>query len=316
MPALDLTLVIPAKDEAESLPELMEWIDRVCTEHSYRYEVIFIDDGSTDRTWEVIEQLRETYPAVRGIKFQRNYGKSAALNEGFKAAQGHVVITMDADLQDSPDEIPELYRMIIGEGFDMVSGWKKKRYDNALTKNLPSKLYNYVNRKVSGIQLHDMNCGLKAYNRRVVKSIEVYGEMHRYIPVLAKWAGFRNIGEKVVVHRARKYGTSKFGWERFVNGFLDLLTIQFTSRFGKKPMHFFGLWGTVAFLIGFAITVYLIIARLSIGPDFGLTRSVTFYLALTTMVIGTQFFLAGFIAELITRNAPERNHYLIEERLG
>jgi len=316
MPLLDLSIVVPAKEEAESLPELMEWIDRVCTEHSYHYEVIFIDDGSTDRTWEVIEQLREPYPAVRGIKFQRNYGKSAALNEGFKAARGHVVITMDADLQDSPDEIPELYRMIVGEGFDLVSGWKKKRYDNALTKNIPSKLYNYVNRKVSGIQLHDMNCGLKAYNHRVVKSIEVYGEMHRYIPVLAKWAGFRNIGEKVVVHRARKYGTSKFGWERFINGFLDLLTIQFTSRFGKKPMHFFGLWGTLAFLIGLSITMYLIIARLSIGPQFGLTRSVTFYLALTTMVIGTQFFLAGFIAELVTRNAPERNNYLIEERLG
>lgn len=316
MPALDLSLVIPAKDEAESLPELMEWIDRVCTEHSYRYEVILIDDGSTDGTWEVIEKLRIDYPAVRGIKFQRNYGKSAALNEGFKAARGHVVLTMDADLQDSPDEIPELYRMIAGEGYDLVSGWKKKRYDNALTKNLPSKLYNYVNRKASGIKLHDMNCGLKAYNHRVVKSIEVYGEMHRYIPVLAKWAGFRNIGEKVVVHRARKYGTSKFGWERFVNGFLDLLTIQFTSRFGKKPMHFFGLWGTLAFLFGLAITVYLIIMRLSVGPEFGLTRSVTFYLALTTMVIGTQFFLAGFIAELITRNATERNHYLIEERLG
>lgn len=316
MPSLDLSIVVPAKDEAESLPELMEWIDRVCSEHSYRYEVLFIDDGSTDGTWETVEKLREVYPAVRGIKFQRNYGKSAALNEGFKAARGHVVLTMDADLQDSPDEIPELYRMIVGEGFDMVSGWKKKRYDNALTKNLPSKLYNYVNRKASGIQLHDMNCGLKAYNHRVVKSIEVYGEMHRYIPVLAKWAGFRNIGEKVVVHRARKYGSSKFGWERFVNGFLDLLTIQFTSRFGKKPMHFFGLWGTLAFLIGFAITVYLIIMRLSLGPEFGLTRSVTFYLALTTMVIGTQFFLAGFIAELVTRNAPERNHYLIEERLG
>lgn len=316
MPSLDLSIVVPAKDEAESLPELMEWIDRVCSEHSYRYEVLFIDDGSTDGTWETIEKLRIDYPAVRGIKFQRNYGKSAALNEGFKAARGHVVLTMDADLQDSPDEIPELYRMIVGEGFDLVSGWKKKRYDNALTKNLPSKLYNYVNRKASGIQLHDMNCGLKAYNHRVVKSIEVYGEMHRYIPVLAKWAGFRNIGEKVVVHRARKYGSSKFGWERFVNGFLDLLTIQFTSRFGKKPMHFFGLWGTLAFLIGFAITVYLIIMRLSVGPEFGLTRSVTFYLALTTMVIGTQFFLAGFIAELVTRNAPERNHYLIEERLG
>lgn len=316
MPSLDLSIVVPAKDEAESLPELMEWIDRVCSEHSYRYEVLFIDDGSTDGTWETIEKLRIDYPAVRGIKFQRNYGKSAALNEGFKAARGHVVLTMDADLQDSPDEIPELYRMIVGEGFDLVSGWKKKRYDHALTKNLPSKLYNYVNRKASGIQLHDMNCGLKAYNHRVVKSIEVYGEMHRYIPVLAKWAGFRNIGEKVVVHRARKYGSSKFGWERFVNGFLDLLTIQFTSRFGKKPMHFFGLWGTLAFLIGFAITVYLIIMRLSVGPEFGLTRSVTFYLALTTMVIGTQFFLAGFIAELVTRNAPERNHYLIEERLG
>lgn len=309
----DISIVIPLYNEEESLPELVDWIERVCGEMGYSHEVIMIDDGSTDSSWDVIKRLSKDYSAVHGIKFQRNYGKSAALNEGFKAANGNVVITMDADLQDSPDEIPELYRMITADGFDLVSGWKKVRHDNALTKNLPSKLYNAVNRWISGIKLHDMNCGLKAYNKKVIKSIEVYGEMHRFIPVLAKSAGFRKIGEKVVVHRARKYGVSKFGWERFINGFLDLLSIQFISRFGKKPMHFFGLLGTIAFFIGFASTIYLVISRLVEGADFGLTNRVTFYLALTTMIIGTQFFLAGFLGELVSRSAADRNHYLIEE---
>jgi glycosyltransferase involved in cell wall biosynthesis len=275
-----------------------------------------IDDGSTDNSWEIIETLAKQYPTVKGIRFQRNYGKSPALYEGFKAAEGNVVITMDADLQDSPDEIPELYRMIIEDGFDLVSGWKKVRYDNAVTKNLPSRLYNGVNRKMTGIQLHDMNCGLKAYKKRVIKSIEVYGEMHRFIPVLAKYAGFRKIGEKVVQHRARKYGTSKFGWERFINGFLDLLSIQFVSRFGKKPMHLFGVWGSFTFFLGFIIVIYLIIARLTEGASFGLTNRVGFYMALTAMLMGTMFFLTGFIAELIVRNAPDRNHYLTEKRIG
>lgn len=312
--SVDISIVVPLYNEEESLPELVDWIERVCAEHGYSHEIIMIDDGSTDSSWNVIKQLAKDYTAVKGIKFQRNYGKSAALNEGFKAAKGNVVITMDADLQDSPDEIPELYRMVTAEGYDLVSGWKKVRHDNALTKNLPSKLYNGVNRWISGIKLHDMNCGLKAYKKKVVKSIEVYGEMHRFIPVLAKSAGFRTIGEKVVVHRARKYGVSKFGWERFINGFLDLLSIQFISRFGKKPMHFFGLLGTVAFFIGFASIIWLVIERISTGADFGLTNRVTFYLALTTMVIGTQFFLAGFLGELVSRSAADRNNYLVEER--
>lgn len=312
---LDLSLIIPLKNEDESLPELAAWIDRVCTANCYAFEAIFIDDGSTDDSWAVIQQLRQQYGFVRGIKFQRNYGKSAALNEGFKASRGAVVITLDADLQDSPDEIPELYNMIHSGAFDLVSGWKKVRHDNAFTKNLPSRLYNWVNRRVSGLPLHDMNCGLKSYRRKVVKSIEVYGEMHRYIPVLAKHAGFRAIGEKVVVHQARKYGVSKFGWERFINGFLDLLSIQFISRFGKKPMHFFGFWGMLVFLFGFAMTMYLVIARLTEGSAFGLTNRVTFYVALTSMVIGTQFFLTGYLAELVARSAADRNHYLVEERL-
>lgn len=311
----DISIIVPLFNEDESLPELADWIERVCSEHGYSHEVIMIDDGSTDNSWHVIEQLSEQYNSVKGIKFQRNYGKSAALNEGFKAAKGNVIITMDADLQDSPDEIPDLYRMVTAEGFDLVSGWKKKRYDNALTKNLPSKLYNAVNRWISGIKLHDMNCGLKAYRRNVVKSIEVYGEMHRFIPVLAKAAGFRKIGEKVVVHRARKYGHSKFGWERFINGFLDLLSIQFVSRFGKKPMHFFGTIGMLMFLIGFVMTVWLVIERLSIGQDYGLTNKPPFYIALTSMIMGTQFFLAGFTAELTSRSAADRNVYLIEEKL-
>ncbi len=312
----DISIVVPLYNEDESLPELTEWIDRVCREHSFSYEVIMVDDGSTDNSWNVVENLAIEYPTVKGIRFQRNYGKSAALNEGFKAAKGGVVITMDADLQDSPDEIPELYRMITEGGWDLVSGWKKVRYDNALTKNLPSKLYNAVNRSISGIKLHDMNCGLKAYRKKVVKSIEVYGEMHRFIPVLAKAAGFRKIGEKVVVHRARKYGVSKFGWERFINGFLDLLSITFISRFGKKPMHFFGLWGSVLSFLSFAIIVYLTIERIATGADYGLTNKPLFYITLTTMIIGTQFFLAGYIAELISRSAADRNHYLIEQRIG
>lgn len=313
---LDLSIVIPLFNEEESLPELVEWIEKVCNAHNYAYEVIMIDDGSSDNSWEVIGALSARFPAVKGIRFQRNYGKSPALYEGFKAAQGNVVITMDADLQDSPDEIPGLYEMIISDGYDLVSGWKKVRYDNAVTKNLPSKLYNGVNRALTGIKLHDMNCGLKSYKRKVIKSIEVYGEMHRFIPVLAKNAGFKKIGEKVVQHRARKYGTSKFGWERFINGFLDLLSIQFVSRFGKKPMHLFGFLGSITFLTGFIITIWLIIERFREGSGFGLTNKVGFYMALTTMIMGTLFFLTGFIAELVVRNAADRNHYLTEEKIG
>lgn len=312
---MNLSLVIPLKDEAESLPELCAWIERVVTEQQLSYEIILIDDGSTDESWNVINQLRAANACIKGIKFQRNYGKSAALNEGFKAAQGQVVITMDADLQDSPDEIPELYKMIVTDGYDLVSGWKKKRYDNTLTKNIPSKLFNAATRKMSGIKLHDFNCGLKSYNGKVVKSVEVYGEMHRYIPVLAKWAGFRNIGEKVVEHRKRKYGTTKFGWSRFVNGFLDLTTISFVGRFGKRPMHFFGLWGTLAFAIGLGISIYLIVSKI-INTEFAITNRPAFFIALTIMLIGTQLFLAGFLGELIARNAPERNNYLIEEKAG
>lgn len=312
----DISIVIPLFNEEESLPELAEWIEKVCTEHGYSYEVIMVDDGSTDNSWQEVLKLSEQNPSIRGIKFQRNYGKSAALNEGFKAAQGNVVFTMDADLQDSPDEIPEMYRMVTADGYDLVSGWKKVRYDNAITKNLPSKLYNSVNRRISGIKLHDMNCGLKAYKRSVVKSVEVYGEMHRFIPVLAKAAGFRKIGEKVVQHRPRKYGVSKFGWERFINGFLDLLSVQFISRFGKKPMHLFGTLGSVMFLLGFIMVCYLVAARLAGGAGYGLTNKVTFYLSLVTMILGTQFFLAGFLAELVSRSASDRNHYLVEKKIG
>ncbi len=312
---MDLSIIIPLKDEEESLPELADWIRRVCEQHHYSYEIIFVDDGSTDNSWRVIEQLRLVNPNIRGIKFQRNYGKSAALNEGFKAAQGDVVITMDADLQDSPDEIPELRRMIVEDGFDLVSGWKKKRFDNTLTKNIPSKFFNAVTSKVSGIKLHDFNCGLKSYRKKVVKSIEVYGEMHRYIPVMAKWAGFKKIGEKVVEHRARKYGVTKFGWERFVNGFLDILSITFVGKFSKRPMHFFGLWGTLFFILGLGITLYLIIAKF-VNEEVALTNRPGFYLALTSVIIGMQLFLAGFISELIARNAPGRNTYLIEDKIG
>ena len=312
---MDLSIVIPLLNEEESLPELSAWIDKVMKEHNYSYEVIFVDDGSNDNSWEVIEHLRSQNSCIKGIKFQRNYGKSAALNEAFRVASGEVVITMDADLQDSPDEIPELRRMIMEDGYDMVSGWKKKRYDNTLTKNIPSKFFNAVTRSVSGIKLHDFNCGLKAYKNRTVKGIEVYGEMHRYIPVLAKWAGFKKIGEKVVEHRARKFGVSKFGWNRFVNGFLDLLSITFVGKFSKRPMHFFGLWGTLFFLLGLGIAVYLIVSKF-IDSSFALTNKPGFYLALTSLIIGMQLFLAGFIGELISRNSPNRNSYLVEKKTG
>jgi glycosyltransferase involved in cell wall biosynthesis len=312
---MQISVVIPLFNEAESLPELMAWIHRVMEANTFSYEVIMIDDGSDDGSWEVITQLRNQYPQLKGIKFQRNYGKSAALNEGFKAAQGEMVMTMDADLQDSPDEIPEFYSMIKDQGYHLVSGWKKKRFDNTLTKNIPSKLYNAVASKSSGIKLHDFNCGIKAYQLKVVKSIEVFGEMHRYIPILAKWAGFKKIGEKVVQHQARKYGHTKFGWERFVNGFLDLLTIQFLSKFGKKPMQFFGLIGTLFFLIGFASVFYIVVGKF-IDPITSVTNKPAFYIALTSMLIGTQLFLAGFIAEIMNRNAADRNTYLIEEKQG
>lgn len=312
---MDLTLVIPLLNEEESLPELAAWIERVMNTHHFSYEVIMVDDGSTDGSWEVIENLRKNNHHIKGIRFQRNYGKSAALNEGFKAATGEVVITMDADMQDSPDEIPELRRMIIEEGFDLVSGWKKKRYDNTLTKNIPSKLFNAAARRMSKIQLHDFNCGLKAYKNKLVKSIEVYGEMHRYVPVLAKWAGFKKIGEKVVEHRPRKYGVTKFGWSRFINGFLDLLTIFFVGKFGKRPMHFFGLWGTLFFLFGFVVFLYLSVSKFFFDVT-GMTDRPLFYFAILAMILGTQLFLAGFLGELISRNAAERNFYLIEQKLG
>jgi len=312
---MDLSIVIPLFNEEESLPELSAWIQKVMQENNFSYEVIMIDDGSTDDSWKVIEQLRISNPNIKGIKFQRNYGKSAALNEGFKAAQGEVVITMDADMQDSPDEIPELRRMIIEDGFDIVSGWKKKRYDNTFTKNIPSKLFNAAARRSSKIKLHDFNCGLKSYKSKVIKSIEIYGEMHRYIPILAKWAGFRKIGEKVVEHRARKYGITKFGWERFINGFLDLGSIMFVGKFGKRPMHFFGLWGTLCFLAGFLILLYLTISKFFFDQS-GLTQRPLFFVAILVMIIGSQLFLAGFIGELIARNSPERNSYLIEETTG
>lgn len=312
---MQISVVIPLFNEAESLPELMQWIDRVMQANNYSYEVIMVDDGSKDNSWQTIETLRSTYASLKGIKFQRNYGKSAALNEGFKMAQGDIVVTMDADLQDSPDEIPEFYDMITKDGYHLVSGWKKKRYDNTFTKNIPSKIYNAVARRSSGIILHDFNCGIKAYQLKVIKSIEVFGEMHRYIPILAKWAGFSKIGEKVVVHQARKYGTTKFGWERFVNGFLDLMTIQFLSKFGKKPMQFFGLIGSLFFLIGL-ISFGNIVFDKFMNPDFSVTNKPAFYIALVSMIIGVQLFLAGFIAELVNRSAVDRNTYLIEDKLG
>ena len=316
---LDISVVVPLYNEEESLPELTAWIDRVARENGLSYEIVFVDDGSTDGSWETLERLKEHYPALRAIGFARNYGKSAALYCGFAEAEGNVVITMDADLQDSPDEIPELYRMITKDGYDLVSGWKQKRYD-PISKTLPTKLFNATARKVSGIKnLHDFNCGLKAYRKEVVKHIEVYGEMHRYIPYLAKNAGFKKIGEKVVHHQARKYGTTKFGLNRFVNGYLDLLSLWFLSRFGIKPMHFFGLLGSLMFLIGM-ISVIIVGASKLYAMYNGLpyrlvTDSPYFYLSLTAMIIGTQLFLAGFLGELISRNAPERNNYQIEKKI-
>ena len=311
---MDISVIIPFLNEDESLPELISWIERVMQANNYSYEVIMIDDGSKDNSWNVVKELSAKNSNIRGIKFQRNYGKSAALNEGFKAAQGDYVMTMDADLQDSPDEIPALYNMIKEGNFDIISGWKKKRHDNALTKNLPSKLYNYVTGKMSGIKLHDMNCGLKIYRKKVVKNVEVYGEMHRYIPLLAKWAGFSNITEKPVAHQARKYGVSKFGWERFINGFLDLASILFVGKYGKKPMHFFGFWGTLIFIMNFVMIAYLIITKIVL--DYPISNRPMFYIALTGMVIGTLFFIAGFLGELISRNSADRNYYQIEEKLG
>ena len=311
---IDISVVVPLYNEDESLPELCSWISRVMIENGFSWEVILVDDGSNDNSWEVIRSLQTSDSHIRGIRFRRNYGKSGALNVGFEACKGNVVITMDADLQDSPDEIPQLYRMITEEGFDLVSGWKQKRFD-PITKTLPTKLFNWAARKMSGIYLHDFNCGLKAYKNDVVKSIEVYGEMHRYIPVLAKWAGFKKIGEKVVQHRARKYGVTKFGWERFVNGFLDLLSITFVSRFGKRPMHLFGLIGTLSFIIGFIIAAYLTFAKFAYQA-YKMTDRPIFYFGLFFMVVGTQMFLAGFLGELISRNGHDRNNYQIRERLG
>ena len=312
---MDVSVIIPLIDEEESLPELATWIEKVMQENNFTYEIIMIDDGSHDNSWRVIQSLNEKNSNIKGIKFQRNYGKSAALNEGFKASNGDVVITMDADLQDSPDEIPELRKMVLENNFDIVSGWKKKRYDNTLSKNIPSKLFNAATRKVSGIYLHDFNCGLKAYKSKVVKSIEVYGEMHRYIPLLAKWAGFTKVGEKVVEHRARKYGKTKFGWSRFVNGFLDLASIVFVGKFRKNPMHFFGLWGTIFFVFGFGVSLYLTISKFFFDET-GLTQRPLFFFAILTMIIGSQLFLAGFLGELISRSSIDRNNYLIEEKTG
>lgn len=313
----DLSIVISLFNEEESLPELISWIEKVATREKYEYEIIMVDDGSTDSSWKVITELAAKNPAIRGISFRRNYGKSAALYHGFKAAEGRVVITMDADLQDSPDEIPELYRMVTEEGYDIVSGWKKQRFDNKLTKNLPSKLYNWTARKVTGIKLHDMNCGLKAYCNEVVKNIEVYGEMHRYIPYLAKNAGFSRITEKPVQHQKRKYGVSKFGLERFVNGLLDLISLWFLSRFGKKPMHFFGFTGILMFIAGAVLTLWVIIEKLiqqANGLDFRpVTDQPLFYLALVAILLGFQLFLSGFICEMISRNSSERNQYNVRE---
>ena len=316
---LDVSIVIPLLNENESLPELEAWIVKVVTAQAYSYEIVFIDDGSTDNSWEVIQALAAKNPNIRAIRFRRNFGKSAALNIGFTETKGRVVITMDADLQDSPDEIPALYQKIVTEGYDVVSGWKKKRYD-PITKTLPTKLFNWATRKMSGIYLHDFNCGLKAYSNAVVKNIEVYGEMHRYIPVIAKSAGFKKIGEQVVEHRARKYGTTKFGLDRFVNGLLDLMSIFFMGKFGKKPMHFFGVYGMISFILGFGIALYLLIDKLihiiqnERAPL--VADSPLFYLGLVSMIIGTQLFLAGFLGEMISRSSGDRNQYAVAETIG
>lgn len=316
---MDISVIVPLYNEAESLPELYAWIQRVMDENKFTYEVIFVNDGSTDNSWKVIQDLKAKSENVRAIRFRRNYGKSPALFCGFERAEGEVVITMDADLQDSPDEIPELYRMVMEDGYDLVSGWKQKRYDNTFTKNIPSKIYNATARKVTGLKLHDMNCGLKAYRKEVIKNIEVYGEMHRYIPYLAKNAGYTNIGEKVVIHRKRQYGVSKFGLERFVNGYLDLFSLYFLDKFGKQPMHFFGLWGSVMFLIGFvavvAVGVMKLIALSKGVPAPLVTDTPYFYIALTMMLLGTQMFLSGFVGELVSRSNAERNKYHIAEEI-
>jgi glycosyltransferase involved in cell wall biosynthesis len=316
---MDISIIVPLFNEEESLPKLFEWIERVMNDHGYTFEVIFVNDGSNDNSWEVIETLQKKSSNIRGIKFRHNYGKSPALYCGFKAAKGDVVITMDADLQDSPDEIPELYSMIKNENYDLVSGWKKKRYDSTFTKNIPSKLYNATARKVTGLKLHDMNCGLKAYKNEVVKNIEVFGEMHRYIPFLAKNAGFTHIGEKVVEHRKRQFGETKFGLNRFVNGYLDLMTLWFLSRFGKKPMHFFGLFGSLMFLLGFfavvAVGANKLVAIIEHVKAPLVTESPYFYLSMLAMMLGTQLFLAGFIGEIVARNSSERNNYLIEKEI-
>ncbi|RPD47584.1 glycosyltransferase [Hymenobacter sediminis] len=316
---VELSIVIPLLNEAESLPELTRWINRVLSQHGLTYEVILIDDGSTDNSWEVIEELAADDLHLRGIRFNRNYGKSAALNVGFRETTGRVVCTMDADLQDSPEELPDLYRMITQEGFDLVSGWKKKRFD-PLSKTIPTKLFNGVTRWISGIKLHDFNCGLKAYDSRVVKSVEVYGEMHRYIPVIAKWAGFRKIGEKVVQHQERKYGTTKFGLERFVYGFLDLMSITFVSRFRRRPMHFFGTLGTLSFLVGMLITLWLVAEKVWLAAHNLRARDVTaqplFFLALVAVIVGVQLFLAGFLAEMVQLSGAHRNDYLVREKLN
>ena len=313
---MNLSIVIPLLNEQESLPELHNWIVKVMQSHNYSYEILFIDDGSTDNSWEVISNLSKENPNVKGIRFLRNYGKSQALHAGFAKAQGDVVITMDADLQDSPDEIPELYHLIMNDNFDLISGWKKKRYDSVVAKNIPSKLFNWAARKTSGVKLNDFNCGLKAYKNIVIKNIEVSGEMHRYIPVLAKNAGFGKIGEKVVIHQARKYGSSKFGMSRFINGFLDLITIWFLSTFGKRPMHLFGLLGSIMFVIGFLFAFYLGIDKLFINTSGRLiTERPQFYLSLTAMLIGTQLFLAGFLGEIILRTKNNEERYKISEEL-
>jgi glycosyltransferase involved in cell wall biosynthesis len=316
---MDLSIVIPLYNEVESLPELCEWIHAVLTSNKLTYELILVDDGSNDGSWEEIERLKKVYPGIRGIKFRRNYGKSAALHTGFNVAGGEVVVTMDADLQDSPEEIPEMRRMIIREGYDVVSGWKKKRHDPFFSKNLPSKLFNWAARKVSGIRLHDFNCGLKAYRNNVARSVEVYGEMHRYIPVLAKGNGFTRIGEKIVHHQERKYGVSKYGMDRFIKGFLDLLTVMFLTRFAKKPMHLFGTLGTVVFLIGLAMAIYLgvdkLVALIKHIPQRLIADSAFFYIGLTSMIIGTLLFIGGFLGELVSRSATERNIYEIEKTI-
>ncbi len=311
---MDISVVIPLYNEEESLDELHGWVDKVMKKNDFSYEIVFVDDGSSDKSWKIVENLAKTNPSVKGIKFRRNYGKSAALNKGFEKAQGDVVITMDADLQDSPGEIPELYRMIKKDGYDLVSGWKKKRRD-PFSKKIPSKFFNRITRWLSGIKLHDFNCGLKAYSKNVVKSIEVYGEMHRYIPVIAKWSGFKNIGEKVVQHQKRKFGKTKFGSDRLIKGYLDLLTITFISKFGKRPMHLFGTLGTILFIIGFGIAVYLSVTKIFMD-QYNMTERPLFYLGLLAMIIGTQLFVGGFLAEMVSRSGSERNKYNVEKETG